>query len=123
VTAYLTRDKVRDLYDVLFIALEHQDELSEGSKSQLINAFQYKGLGQLDYLLATQEDALVNTDRMETRFLEMYESLDLVSPSDGYHEVEETANAGQALDQDVTTCTKASRASNVDSGEYEPPVI
>jgi hypothetical protein len=75
--AYLSRDRIRDLYDLTFLIDRYYDKLSIASKEAVRNAFEYKDLDQFDYLIKTQDDPLINIDAMETRFLEAYEKVGL----------------------------------------------
>lgn len=77
-SAYQNRDKIRDLYDLSFICLEHFDELSEQTKNVVRDALMNKGLDQLDYLLHTQEDPLIDNDKLLINFLTMHEKLGLL---------------------------------------------
>jgi len=80
-SAYLSRDKIRDLYDVTYICTRFKDDLSPASLNELQNVFEYKDLDQFDYLVRTQDDPLIDVDKMETAFLESYEILGLSTPT------------------------------------------
>ena len=58
--AYMSRDKIRDLFDVSFIADKYYDQLSPDAKDMLAMALEYKDLGQFDYLIRTQSDPLID---------------------------------------------------------------
>ena len=77
-SAYLSRDKIRDLYDVAFICNNYWDEISESAKSVLRNALEYKGIEQFDYMIATQKDELIDEDKLTESFLMMFEKLGLL---------------------------------------------
>jgi predicted nucleotidyltransferase component of viral defense system len=79
--AYLNRDKIRDLYDVTFIINNHFEKLSGSSLGLARNAFAEKDLSQFDYLMKTQDDPLVDKDRLASAFLEAYGRLGLMSDS------------------------------------------
>ena len=42
------------------------------------NALEYKGLDQLEYILATQEDPLIDKDKLEEDFLKMHDKLGIL---------------------------------------------
>ncbi len=77
-TAYLSRDKIRDLYDLTFIRDQYFDQLSPEAKDILISAFEYKNLEQFDYLVRTQHDPLIDTSRLQDRCLAMMDKLGLL---------------------------------------------
>lgn len=67
--AYMSRDKIRDLFDVSFIADRYYDQLSPDAKDMLAMALEYKDLDQFDYLVRTQSDPLIDPSHLEDRFL------------------------------------------------------
>ena len=77
-SAYQNRDKIRDLYDLSFICIEYFNELSEQTKNVVRDALMNKGLDQLDYLLHTQNDPLIDCDKLLINFLTMHEKLGLL---------------------------------------------
>lgn len=76
--AYAARDKIRDLYDVVFICKNYFDELSVPTKNLLSDAIANKGLEQFDYLIATQKDLLIDNDKLASDFLEVNNKLGLL---------------------------------------------
>ena len=78
--AFLARDKMRDLYDLTFIHLLHESSLDIASMKAIRNALEYKGLEQFDYLMATQDDDLIDKDLLMTRVLQSYEKVGLAAP-------------------------------------------
>ena len=76
--AYNARDKIRDLFDLAFITNNYYNDLSEATLSIISDALQYKGLEQVDYILATQHDELIDPDQLITSFLKMHERLGLI---------------------------------------------
>ena len=91
--AYLSRDKIRDLYDVCFICTKYYDTLSNASKDALRSAFEYKDLSQFDYLVKTDTDYLVDVEKLETMFLKSFENVGLMISSDN--------NIGNSMFQDA----------------------
>lgn len=69
--AYMSRDKIRDLYDLSFISEQYFDELNPEAKDTLALALEYKDVEQFDYLVRTQNDPLIDRKRLEDRFLAM----------------------------------------------------
>lgn len=76
--AYSSRDKIRDLYDLSFICNNYFVDLSEQTVLNIKDALAYKGLEQFDYIVNTQNDSLINSDKLLTSFLEMYEKIGLL---------------------------------------------
>lgn len=76
--AYMSRDKIRDLFDVSFIADKYYDQLSPDAKDMLAMALEYKDLGQFDYLIRTQSDPLINPVQLEDRFLSTLDKVGLL---------------------------------------------
>ena len=77
VAAYNGRDKIRDLYDIIFIFKNYCDELSTFALENLIDAIEHKGLDYCDYIIKTQADPLIDTNRLMNDFLDMYEKMGL----------------------------------------------
>ena len=80
--AYFGRDRIRDLYDLSFICKNHFDELSQQAIAMLRNAVDYKGIEQLDYILKTQHDELIDKEKLTEDFLNMFNILGLLSNED-----------------------------------------
>ncbi len=76
--AYYNRDKLRDLYDLSYVCIKHFDELTETTKNIVRDALMYKGLDQLEYLLHTQKDPLIDNEKLLNNFLLMHEKLGLL---------------------------------------------
>ncbi|MCL2137401.1 MAG: nucleotidyl transferase AbiEii/AbiGii toxin family protein [Coriobacteriia bacterium] len=78
-SAYLSRDRIRDLFDLVFVCEKYFDQLTEQTKSVLVNAFEYKDLSQFDYLIRTQDDPLIDKDLLAIRFLNTLTKLGLLA--------------------------------------------
>jgi hypothetical protein len=76
--AYISRDKIRDLYDLSFICNNYWERLSNSTIKSLRDCVSFKGLEQFDYLIKTQSDELINNDKLAEDFLEMYDKLGLL---------------------------------------------
>lgn len=76
--AYQARDKLRDLYDVCFICNNYWNELNPFVIKQLKINVGIKGVEQFDYIVSTQEDELIDNDKLADDFLEMFDRLDLL---------------------------------------------
>lgn len=81
-SAYNSRDKLRDLYDIVFICNHYWNEITDTSKNGLRDAFEYKGLEQFDYLVNTTSDTSIDEDRLADDFLSTYEKLGLITESE-----------------------------------------
>ncbi|MDR0446102.1 MAG: nucleotidyl transferase AbiEii/AbiGii toxin family protein [Oscillospiraceae bacterium] len=78
INAYMSRDKMRDLYDIAFICNNFIDSISPQTTALLRNALEYKGLEQFDYMINTQSDELINPDKLAEDFLKMFDKLGLL---------------------------------------------
>lgn len=77
-TAYNATDNLRDLLDLAFIVNNYYHELSEVTLNVISDMLQYKGLEHLDYLLAIQQEDLVNPEKLLENFLAMHHRLNLI---------------------------------------------
>jgi hypothetical protein len=78
VNAYAGRDKIRDLYDVTFICNHYYDRLSPQTVALMRGAVEYKGIAQFDYVVRSQPDELIDSDKLASDFLSMYDRLGLL---------------------------------------------
>lgn len=78
VNAYNNRDKIRDLYDVIFIIKRYKKELSSERVDMFKDVVSNKGLEQFDYLIKTQKDDLINTSKLSSDFLDTFNELGLL---------------------------------------------
>ncbi len=76
--AYQGRDKLRDLYDLSFICEKYVNALSRTTKLAIASALAYRGLDHFEYMVATQEDPLIDKDRLLDKYLKMHDSLGLL---------------------------------------------
>lgn len=76
--AYSSRDKIRDLYDVVFICNNYFDDLSGPTKNLISDAIENKGLEQFDYLISTQKDPLIDNNKLASDFLNVNEKFGLL---------------------------------------------
>lgn len=89
-TAYMGRDKIRDLYDLSFICDEYWNEISPAVKSVVRNAIEHKGIEQFDYIIKDQYDPLIDIDKLATSFLKMHDKLGLLYDKNEQKIVKET---------------------------------
>lgn len=80
--AYSSRDKIRDLYDITYLCNKYFDSLSDNTKSLLVDALSRKGLEEFDYLVKTQRDPLINTDKLASDFLDASSKLGVLYDED-----------------------------------------
>ena len=69
-SAYMNRDRIRDLYDVAFITTRYWQNLSDVVKDQYRDGFAEKGIEQFDITLATQADDLIDKNHLAEMFLQ-----------------------------------------------------
>lgn len=78
INAYTQRDKLRDLYDLTFIGLNHIDSLPNETIAQLKDALAFRGLEHFDYLTQTQTDELIDVKKLTEDFLTLWDKLGLL---------------------------------------------
>ena len=84
--AYSNRDRVRDLVDLCFIYQRYKDQLSDVTKQTMKTTLEYKGLDQVEYLLATQhEDVPYDDDKVIDLFLNTCDGLGLIEDRPSTH--------------------------------------
>lgn len=75
--AYNNRDRIRDLYDIVFICKRYWDYIPQFLRVQLVDAISYKGLEHFDYVTSTQDDELIDKNVLANEFLDLYYKLGL----------------------------------------------
>lgn len=88
--AYLSRNKIRDLYDVSFICNHYYEQLSDQTRSALQDAISYKGLEYFDYIVENQKDDLIDIDKLASDFLNACDKLDILSQEENIPELDDT---------------------------------
>ena len=78
-SAYNSRDKIRDLYDIVYIYREFKADLTSASIDAISDAFSYKGIDHVDYLLSDQKDDLIDKEKLASDFLDVYNDLGFLS--------------------------------------------
>lgn len=94
-SAYMSRDRIRDLYDVSFIVNHYFDELSEPVKNLLRDAIAHKGLEQFDYLVYSQKDDLIDDSALAESFLKAIDKLGILLDDEEMETIE------SAMEQDA----------------------
>lgn len=107
--AYNGGDNIRDLYDVSYICTHFYEQLGQSARDALRAAFEYKDLGQFDYIVSTQNDALIDVDLLKTMFLKSFDKLGLLSP----HVEEDAARSTRILPRGNKTENRDSATSFV----------
>jgi hypothetical protein len=81
--AFSERDKLRDLYDILFIALNHWSNLSPATQQLYLDTLKVDGYAKYDHLIKNQvadgqpKDALIELSKLEDNLLAAFEQLDI----------------------------------------------
>lgn len=75
--AYTNRDKIRDLFDVTYIALKYWDKLDKNIKFMLRDTLALKGIEQVVYVTTNQIDELIDVYKLTDDFLTLWEKLNL----------------------------------------------
>lgn len=78
ISAYYGRDRLRDLFDIVFIAKNYWIYIPESHRELLVEALYYKGLEHFDYIIREQSDELIDKDVLAGDFLELFDKLGLM---------------------------------------------
>ncbi|MDD4291898.1 MAG: nucleotidyl transferase AbiEii/AbiGii toxin family protein [Clostridia bacterium] len=112
--AYLSRDRIRDLYDLSFICGKYYDSLDSRTITTLRDAIGYKGIEQFDYVIKEQKDEFINESKLAADFLSMYDKLGLLYDPDDKKKKSsliKSASTRRNLTEAITTATgKAAKA-------------
>ncbi len=76
-SAYASRDKMRDMYDLSFICCNYYDRLSEQTKNFIFDTISAKGIEQYYYLVYNHPDKLINKKKLLDLFLSAIEKIGL----------------------------------------------
>lgn len=117
--AYASRDKIRDLYDVVFIVNHKKGEINPFVSEAIRTAMEQKGIEQFDYITSTQNDDLIDRDFLETEFLEAFDSLGLIADS-GIREPIEDKKAKPVPQSNADAVGDNEIGRNEDKGEISP---
>lgn len=80
--AFNQRDKIRDMFDVIFIVKNYWDDLSNKMKSMINDAFSYKGIDYYETLCETQTDELIDKIQLEEDFISIWDKVGLSEDDD-----------------------------------------
>ena len=76
--AYIGRDKIRDLYDIVYICNHHFAALSQSTKNLMTDAFAQKGIEAFEYLMETEQDPLIDKNKLVDDFLTALDRLHIL---------------------------------------------
>lgn len=85
-TAFMSRDRIRDLYDVSFITNNYWEELSQPIQRLYRTGFAEKGIEQFDLMCATQDDDLINKDSLAESFLKALDKAKIFHTTEEVHQ-------------------------------------
>lgn len=77
--AYAGRDRIRDMYDIVFICNNYLNELSDNAKTALQEVLINKGIEQYDYLIREDQDPIIDKDKLLEDFLRAWDKIGLES--------------------------------------------
>ena len=77
--AYAGRDRIRDMYDIVFICNNYLNELSYNAKTTLQEVLINKGIEQYDYLIREDQDPIIDKDKLLEDFLSAWDKIGLES--------------------------------------------
>ncbi|WP_420027862.1 nucleotidyl transferase AbiEii/AbiGii toxin family protein [Fannyhessea vaginae] len=84
-TAFMSRDRIRDLYDVSFITNNYWEELSQPIHRLYGTGFSEKGIEQFDLMCATQNDDLIDKEVLAESFLKALDKAKIAHTTEKIH--------------------------------------
>lgn len=82
VTAFDQRDKLRDLFDIIFICKNCWDKIDDRVKSHIIDSFGHKGIDYFEMVIETQSDELIDSKKLEEDFIDIWDKVGLSKDDD-----------------------------------------
>lgn len=73
--AYLSRDRIRDLYDLCYICNQYLSYLKESTINQVKDAFSYKGFDNFDYITRNESDPFIDKEHLADSYLKAFDRL------------------------------------------------
>ncbi|MDR1234548.1 MAG: nucleotidyl transferase AbiEii/AbiGii toxin family protein [Mycoplasmataceae bacterium] len=73
--AFRNRDKIRDLYDLCFIANKYYEKLIPEVQDELKQVLMAKGIQQYDYVVKEQTDQFIDIDKLQDMILQAFTKL------------------------------------------------
>ena len=73
--AFNKRDKIRDLYDVVFICQNYWQSLCNENKKLIVDSFCRKGIDYYEYISETQQNEFINNEALGYAYLEVLDKL------------------------------------------------
>lgn len=80
--AYLSRDRIRDLYDLCYICNQYLSYLKESTINQVKDAFSYKGFDNFDYITRNESDPFIDKEHLADSYLKAFDRLGLLYTND-----------------------------------------
>lgn len=75
--ALANRDKIRDIYDICFLIINYKEKIGCTAKNIIQGAFYSKSMADMEWIIDSQKDELINKEKLKDDLLKVYESLDL----------------------------------------------
>lgn len=110
--AFVSRNKIRDLHDLLFIVDTYYDQIPEMFKHTIGNVLAYEGLEKIDYLINQQFDELVDKDKMYDKYFKVLDKL-------GINFDEEELSLKDRIEKSKSDHDKIIKKENRDNKEIE----
>ena len=79
--AYRGRDKIRDVYDILFIVNSLWDKLDRITQGLIKNDLMYKGIDDIDMMINDQPDELIDPEMLANKALDAFDKLGILDDS------------------------------------------
>ena len=86
--AYLSRDRIRDLYDLCYICNRYLTDLKKSTINQIKDAFSYKGFDNFDYITQNECDPFIDKEYLVDSYLKTFDRLGLLYTKDEKFEIQ-----------------------------------
>ena len=82
VKAFDQRDKLRDLYDLIFICKEKWNDIDDRAKENIKDSFSHKGIEYFETIVEVQKDEFIDSKKLEEDFIDIWDKIELSKDDD-----------------------------------------
>ena len=98
--AYISKGKIRDLYDLCCIGNKYYDKLSLATKFVLQNTLEYTGWERFNYIIQAQKDPLIDNNKLVDNFLKLYDKAGLLYDKNEKQQIKSLTKSSQHKSND-----------------------
>ena len=78
ISALMGRNKVRDIFDVCFIVLEHYEALTDSTVDMIVNTLSNMDIVELEWTIDEQYDELIDKEELKNNLINTYDKLNVI---------------------------------------------